>query len=421
MAKSILKKYKNLETFPKDLNLITPQQLEQFKCRDWYVRFRYWDERTDKWVLKIYKGGVNYRDIPTKERIAQLIALKKALQYKLDVEQWNPLTNSYPVQNAIEEMDLQRLKQMTFYQALDYAVKKKSVDWSHKTKQDYKSAVTYLKKAADILGISAFMILDLQRLHYRSILEKVRETRNLTAKGFNKYRDYLSSLIGELEQYDILEYNPIHKIKSKEVIKVQAHRPPTKDQRVSIVDRIRNDYPAYYRFLAVLYGCTIRPKEICALKIKHLHKLEQMFRITPDRQEENSKTLIEREVVIPDWVMIALSELNLHNCNPEWYIFSTRNKYGTFFPGPNRMHSNTPTSWWRRIVKKDLKLDVNQYSLKKLSGNDMVKLQVLEGVDKLLEMPRQQMGHTTTEMTETYVDEHNEVIKDLIKRKMPVL
>ena len=414
------KNYRNLKTYPENLNL-SSQELEKYKDKDWYVRFRYFDERTGKWVLKIYKGGVNHTDIPTKERVAQLNALKKALLYKLEVEQWNPLTKTYPQEITAGEMDLQKLKQMTFYQALDYAVKKKSVDWSHKTKQDYNTAVKYLKKASDILNISGTVIVDLQRLHYRSLLEKVRETRNLTSKGFNKYRDYLSSLIGELVQYDILDYNPIHKIKSKEVIKVQAHRPPTKDERIIIVDRIRNEYPAYYRFISVLYGCTIRPKEICALKIKHLHKLEQIFRIIPNRQEENSKTLIEREVVIPDWVMSTLSTLNLHNYDPEWYIFSSRNKYGTFFPGPNRMHSNTPTSWWRRIVKKDLKLDVNQYSLKKLSGNDMVKLQVHEGVDKLLEMPRQQMGHTTTKMTETYVDAHREIMNELLKRKMPVL
>jgi hypothetical protein len=56
------------------------------------------------------------------------------------------------------------------------------------------------------------------------------------------------------------------------------------------------------------------------------------------------------------------------------------------------MHSNTPTSWWRKIVKEDLKQDVNQYSLKKLSGDDMVRLQRREGVDKLLDLPKAQMG-----------------------------
>jgi len=32
-----------------------------------------------------------------------------------------------------------------------------------------------------------------------------------------------------------------------------------------------------------------------------------------------------------------------------------------------------------------------------------------------------QMGQTTTDMTETYVTEHLEVMKELVKRKMPQL
>jgi integrase len=146
-----------------------------------------------------------------------------------------------------------------------------------------------------------------------------------------------------------------------------------------------------------------------------------MFRIVPDREEENSKTLIEREVIIPDWVMQLLDELKLERYNEEHYIFSTRNKYGTFMPGMNRMHSNTPTRWWRKIVKEDLKLDVNQYSLKKLAGNDMVRLLYNERVNDLIKLPQQQMGHTTSKMTETYVHEHKNIENEILKRKMPVL
>ena len=79
-------------------------------------------------------------------------------------------------------------------------------------------------------------------------------------------------------------YNPIAKIKTKEVIKKVAHRPPTADQRLLIVNRIKNEYRNYYRFLAVLYGCTICPKEITALKVKNPHRLEQVFRLVPDNQ-----------------------------------------------------------------------------------------------------------------------------------------
>lgn len=76
---------------------------------------------------------------------------------------------------------------------------------------------------------------------------------------------------------------------------------------------------------------------------------------------------------------------------------------------------------WKKIVKDGLGIDVNQYGLKKLAGDDMVRMQRREHADNLLDLPMMQYGHTSTRQTETYVSEHREVLKELIKKKMPVL
>jgi integrase len=130
-------------------------------------------------------------------------------------------------------------------------------------------------------------------------------------------------------------------------------------------------------------------------------------------------------------VLALLSELNLHAYDPEWFIFSSSHhkigfKDGTFFPGPKAVYKQTPTTWWRDIVKAKaekggLGLDVSQYGLKKLSGNNMVRMQKKYHVDKLLDLPQSQMGHTNPKMTEVYVTEHLEIMKDLVKEHMPVL
>nr|WP_231402174.1 site-specific integrase [Panacibacter microcysteis] len=210
-------------------------------------------------------------------------------------------------------------------------------------------------------------------------------------------------------------------MKSKEEIKVFAHKPPTDLQRKLIVDKIKTDYYNYYRFICVLYGCTLRPKEITRLKVKHLVRSEQIFRIIPDKEEGNSKTSAQRDVVIPDWLMQMLNDLNLQSCDPDWYIFSGKEGSKMFMPGKSRMHSNSPTRWWRNIVKIELGLDVTQYSLKKLAGNDMVKLQVAHGVQDLLELPKLQMGHSSKSITEVYVDEHKKVLSQIVKTRMPTL
>jgi hypothetical protein len=126
----------------------------------------------------------------------------------------------------------------------------------------------------------------------------------------------------------------------------------------------------------------------------NLHRLEQVFRLVPDN-DSSTKIKIERDVAIPDWVMDLLSELNLHNYYPEWYIFSVGNSYCSYLPGPKRMQADASTKLWNKIVKQDLCLDVDQYSLKKLPWDIMVRLQRREDADKLREFPKAQWGILT--------------------------
>lgn len=308
---------------PTDKKYTQPQI--KTKGEPWYIWYEYYNDQTGKWVLKIAKGGANYKDLPTKERLAQLEALKLAIEFKLEKQGWNPFTNTYP-EKETEIVELETLQEMTLSQGLDWAYDQKKPDWSAKSRQDYTSKVKYIKESAYILSLLNRKVVEFKALHYAALLEHIRKTRGLSARGFNVYKDYLSALIGKLSKAEILVYNPVEKVEFKQVIKIKAHRPPTSDEKDRIISEIKADYRPYYRFLAVLYGCTIRPKEITGLKIKHLIKSLQIFRMTPDDQS-STKTKVEREPVIPDWVMDLLIEMNLDQFDPEWYIFSTRNKY----------------------------------------------------------------------------------------------
>ena len=415
------KTFKNIETFPKGIKQLTLTTLKVYQHLCWYVRFRYYHQQTSSWKLIIRKIGVNSKGLSLSERKDQLIALHDAVEFKLIYQGWNPIDNTYSIQKSTEDYDLDSLKAMPLTTALQFAYDKKKADWSPKTRQDYASMLKYIKEAAVLLMINFKPIEEIKRIHCRLILDKVKEHRNLSNKGYNKYRETLSSFFSELEEFEVVEYNPVHKLKSKEEVKVFAHRPPTEVQRQIIIDKIKREHYNYYRFICVLYGCTLRPKEITRLKVKDLIREEQIFRIIPDKEEGNSKTAVQREVVIPDWLMKMLEEMNLQYCEPEWYIFSGKQGGKMFMPGRHRMHSNSPTRWWKNIVKEELGFNVTQYSLKKLAGNDMVKLQVANGVQDLLALPKLQMGHSSTSMTEVYVDEHKKVLNEIMKKKMPVL
>lgn len=390
-----------------------------------YVWFRYYNHEKGKWSNPIRRKPVIDPCCSKEDHYEDLVALRDAIIYKLKVQKWNPINNTYPEQ-VIDEFDegLKELREMNFCQAMDFAYVKKKPDWRKKSSQDYNSIIKYLKQAAAYIELHEKKIIEFRLPHFRLLLDTVKQLRKLSDQGYNKYREYLSSLVGELIQWEVVDINLVHHVKTKKVVKHLAHRPPTKDELSIIMPRIKKENYEYYRFLAVLYGCTLRPKEITRLKIKHLHKKEQVFRISYDAKEENLKTKSDREVVIPNWLMNLLMEMNLQNYNPEFYIFSTFNKYKSFLPGPRAMHPNTTNHWWRKIVKNKktgLGMNVNQYSLKKLAGNDMVRLQLVNNADKLLQLPKMQMGHANEKQTTDYVQEHLEVMKDLVKNQMPVL
>jgi integrase len=334
------------------------------------------------------------------QRYARAKALVDLLQERLD-RGWNPVTNTYPIK-SLEELEKERLQSMSFVDALDYAYGKKIKDWSHKSAQDYRSIIKGLKASAPDL-----LVTEMKRRDYKELLEAVTNSPG----SFNKYRSMLSGLISELVEWDIIEYNPIRDIKTKQEQKTFAHRPPTKDERVLIVNRLKQN-PEYFRFVALVYGCGIRPKEISRIRIKHLHKQESIFRLS----KEVTKTGNERDVIIPNWVMNLLAEMNLHNFTGETFLFSKN-----FLPGTKQLPVNKSHQEWKKLVKEGLGIDVNLYSLKKLSGDDMVKLQRQEGVMNLLQLPQMQFGHENKEMTETYVREHKEVLKEVIVKHMPEL
>lgn len=383
--------------------------------KEWRVTFKYLDDTTGAYKSIIRKSKLNYiHDF--KQRCSFAKDLISAIKVMLEVQGWNPITDTYHAPKFSVDEELKKIKNLSFAEALDFAYSKKIPDWAKKTGQDYSSVIKYLKQAAKAIDLYDKKISEFKLPHFRLILEEVKTIRKLSAQGFNKFREYLSSLVTEMVSWEIVELNLVHHVKTKQAIKTFAHRPPTVDQKDLIIGKIKMNYPAYYRFLCVLYGCTLRPKEITRLKIKNLHRKEHLFRIVPEKSEENSKVKYERDAIIPEWLMEILSELNLHNYDAEDYIFSKG-----FMPGKKRMHSNTPTLIWRKIVKEGLGLNVNQYSLKKLSGNDMIKIQRMEGVRDLLDLPQLQMGHSTPRQTETYVTEHLEIYKEIIKNHMPKL
>lgn len=414
MPKKIIRLWTDPQISPK-------QTTEKNAGHHCYVWFRYFNEETRKWTHPIKRKPAVVLPFSKRSHFLELRALVKVIQFELSVEKWNPITNTYPppvVEMNEFDIEMEKIKLYSFNQAIDYAYNKKLADWKPRSVQAYQSGVRYLKKSARALNLADKRMCDFELPHFKILLEHVQKENKLSAAGYNRYRTFLSTLVSEMIQWQIVKFNLVHHVSTKQQEINNIHRSPTKDERQIITQTIRRDHPEYFRFLAILYGCTLRPEEITKLQISHLHKKEGIFRVPAG----GTKNKTFRNVTIPNWVMDLLMEMNLHNFPPDYYIFSSNANHQSFIPGKRKMHPNTTNHWWRKIVKNKetgLGLEVNQYGFKKMAGDDMVKIQMQ--VKQLLELPRQQMGHANSRMTEVYVQQHKEVLRDWIKEDMPEL
>ncbi len=87
----------------------------------------------------------------------------------------------------------------------------------------------------------------------------------------------------------------------------------------------------------------------------------------------------------------------------------------SLIPAPTKTKVDTTTRLWEKIVKKELKIDVTMYSMKKYGANK--KLEAGISIDAIQNVH----GHSTKEMTHIYLTNLNEVSRKEISEKTPKL
>ncbi len=100
-------------------------------------------------------------------------------------------------------------------------------------------------------------------------------------------------------EWDIIEHNPAEKIKLLRVTETQKFIPLTPAERTTIKEYlIKNHYRFFVYIMCIFYG-GIRPKEVLSLKIKDIDFKQQLIKIIPDLESENSKTktILTRQAV----------------------------------------------------------------------------------------------------------------------------
>lgn len=348
-------------------------------------------------IPKRFKKGINDKKTPAQRREWAEIAAGKlweALQMG-----WNPLEVPYP----IFEDEVAKVKALTFNEAIDLCLAEK--EKTLKVSYLYKSIARRIKKVAIKSGYAYRKITDMQRRDIRMLISDAKDEYDWTPKARNQCLAIIKSLLSVLIDKDILQVNPAHKIKPEK----QADR--TKYKRISQTDRERifthlsRVAPHYLEFICFVYDTGIRPKELHLIKISDVNLSRREIKV----RAEVSKTNKERLIPITDDMLSTLIGRQINTVSPDWYLFS-KNK---FLPGPKPYWPTAGRNWWNRYVQKGLGIDAKLYGLKHTGLDE----KILAGID--IRALKELAGHSSEQMTESYIEELHEIHKRKIIAKAP--
>ncbi|MFH6966495.1 tyrosine-type recombinase/integrase [Flavobacterium sp. FlaQc-28] len=367
--------------------------------KPWFVYFRYNSK------LFRYKFGINYIN-NYKKRLIEANSIRDVLHDKLK-NGWNP--NVPDIVNTFSSM--------TFSEALDFAIEKKRPHIGKKTMCGYESTVKFIKNALTPTNTKNLLIVETKRIHIKLILEKTMQQRKWSNKSFNKNLGYLKAILSELMQWDIIENNPAHGIRSLKVGEIMGFKPANDEEVKLIKEKIISEFPSFYAYIISIFHTGIRPQELLNIQIKMIN-LEKSQIILPP---EITKTDIERIVPINPFLKIHFEEMNLSKHNQEHYVFGSNREHTNrglkkeldFIPGPRKLNRDCASKLWRKLVINGLKINVNMYSLKHLGANK----KILAGVE--LDALRELYGHTSKMMTLRYAKVVKEINRKQIMEKSP--
>ena len=367
--------------------------------KPWFVFFRYSGK------LFRYKYGINYIT-NLKKREAEANIICDALLQKLK-EGWNP--NVPDVVNNFSSL--------TFSEALDFAIEKKTPNLGIKTLCGYKSTVKFIKEALKATNMTKLLVADTKRIHIKLIIEKTKEQRKWSNKSFNKNLGYLKAILSELMQWDIIENNPAHGIKSLKVGEITAFTPATDEEVKLIKEKILAEFPSFYVYIISIFHTGIRPEELLHIKLKMINLQKSQIVLPP----EITKTDIERIVPLNPFLKNYFEEMTLSDYPDEYFVFGSKREFTNrglkkdldFIPGPRRLNRDCASKLWRKLIIDGLKINVNMYSLKHLGANK----KILAGVE--LDALRELYGHTSKMMTLRYAKVVKEVNRNQIMEKSP--
>ena len=242
-----------------------------------------------------------------------------------------------------------------------------------------------LKSDGYIVGVTREVALDFMR--------GVEQNPRLSARTFNNYLRFLSTIFNWLTEKGFISDNPFDGIRPKPKRRMKKNRRVLTDAELDTLRSCLEESNREYLAICLLcYCCLIRPKEIALLRCGDIDLEKSVVHI----RSEIAKNDNESYRVIPDSMRPYIEALDLSN--PKLYLFA-QHKGFDFRPGKELLCSRKIAACWNSEVRQacGFGMDLKFYSLKDSGITNMLS----EGVP--VSFVKQQADHSSLAMTAIYL------------------
>lgn len=348
--------------------------------------------------IEFYKNSKRYRMTCDTNRIKDINKRTKILEeYKVQIEKnlkngWDPATVPDEEEDALL---------MTFGKALDKGFERACKDLRKTSKTAYTCFFNYVKGDSYFEEIKNDHISEIKRKEINILLDNIEATKKLSFNMRNRVLTVLKIIFNILIEMEIIEYNPVEKIKFKKTEKPRI-KLPTPMEINNIKNYLCKYAPGIWEFAFFIFQSGLRPNEILSITLDMID-MDRRIIIVP---KEYVKTKVDRYVSIDEPLFHFLKSKHLNKYSKSSYLF------GKVKPGPQYkkqfqdlgVSKDTAsrvsiTNLWNRLVKEDLEIDVNLYSFKHLRANYELT------INNSLEQAKILFGHTNMNTTEIYANQ----------------
>lgn len=398
-------------------NQLSKEEQNKALSKDWYIYYKFIDEKTDKLKrMPNIKGGAN-RLKTKKERIEYLITLRDSLEYLLE-KGFNPYKDNdlsllddgiiedkkesqkalvvkplkpetvqkhipTVVDSAIEEPI------MTIGEAFSFALKIKKSVLNETSYGNFEGRINRFKNWLD----QETPITSVDRKKVNEYLNEILEKSS--PRNRNNTRIDLSSLFEVLHENEIISENFIKKIS---VLKSNPERNKTytPEMQVDIYLHLEKNDPILALFVKFVSYNFLRPVEVCRLKVGDIDIKDRKLYL----RAKNKPVKIK---IIPEILIKGLPDLS--QLDKETFLF-TPNKIGDFWDATENNRRDNFSKRFKEVVKDpfNLGIDYGMYSFRhtfitKLYRELRKTFSPFEAKSKLMLIT----GHSTMKSLEQYL------------------